>query len=365
MDDGFRAAFSVTVPSVSARLSRYSWRFLVVCAALYVVITALAKVKLAIIGVFVALVMTALLRPMVEMFARRLPRWAAVVLTMLIVLAVVVGLIAFVTANIAGESGRLSAAFQSGSTELLDWLSAGPLRLSTDTIEVTLEQGRRWVAQHEQQLAGQLLGGAATAGQFVTGLMLATFCAVFFLSSGPAMWSWALNQLPEQARGTWDASAQAAWQTFEGYTKGTILVSVSNAVLVTLALWALRVPLALPLGLLVFLASFIPLVGGVFSVAIAAVVAFAFRGPAIALIVVILIPIIGQIEGHVLQPLIMSRSVRLHPVVVVLAVVCGGFVGGLLGAVLSVPVIAVGWSVLSSLRSRITDRTGDPRATAR
>ncbi|MDX6331972.1 MAG: hypothetical protein QOI83_4355, partial [Streptomycetaceae bacterium] len=159
------------------------------------------------------------------------------------------------------------------------------------------------------------------------------------------------DQLPETARPPWDRASRAAWHTFAGYTRGIIIVAASNAVLVGIALLLLRVPLALPLTLLVFFATFIPLIGSPIALAVATVVALAGRGPVIAAVVLVLIVVVGQFEGHVLHPLVMSWAVRLHPVVVAISVIAGSIVAGVIGAVVAVPVVSVAWSVTRALRA--------------
>lgn len=327
----------------------YTWRALVVLAATYLTFVGLGRVKLAVIGLFGALVLTALLRPLVTVLARPVPRWLAVALSLLFALLFFFGLLAFAGFSIAGQVGRLIQPFQAGLTRLADWLQT-TFHVRPRDLESLGIAAREWLRQHQGELAGRAIGGAATVAEILTILALAGFCAIFFLHSGEKMWAWTRDQVPERARETCQRAGRRAWETFEGYVRGTILVALSNALIVTLVLLLLRVPLALPLGLLVFLASFIPLVGGPIALTAAALVTLASRGPFVALIVVILIPVIGQIEGHVLQPLIMSRSVRLHPVVVALTVVCGGLLGGIIGAVVAVPVVAVGWAVISELR---------------
>jgi putative heme transporter len=345
----------------------YAWRLIVVLAAVYLAFVGLARVKLAVVAVFVALVMTALLRPAVDWLARLLPRPFAVLVSMLAGLGLVVGLFASVGVAIAGQSGALVRSFQSGVAALTAWLGTSRLHVRPEDISRVVEQVRVWLTEHRGQLAGQVLGGAGTAAELLTGVAVALFCAVFFLGSGGRMWSWFLDQLSPRAAAGWDRAGRAAWVTFASYSQATVLIAASNATIVAVVLLILRVPLAVPLAVLVFLASFIPLVGGSISLAVAALVAFAARGPWIALAVVILIPVIGQIEGHVLQPLIMGHRVSLHPVVVVLTVVCGSLLGGLLGAVLAVPIVAVGWSVLREMRqqrrpdSRPTSNSGQRR----
>jgi predicted PurR-regulated permease PerM len=181
--------------------------------------------------------------------------------------------------------------------------------------------------------------------------VLAIFCTIFFLASGTSMWRWFMSQVPVRTRSRWYAAAGAGWYTFSGYTRGTVLVAISNGVLAGIFLSILGVPLAAPLAVLVFIGTFIPLIGAPLAMIIAAVVALAADGLLTALIVTLGIAGIGQLEGHVLQPLIMGKQVSLHPVVVALGVTCGTVVGGILGAIIAVPLIAVAWSVFGTLRT--------------
>lgn len=341
-----------TVPPQLQLVAGYAWRLIIVLASVYLVFVGLARIQLAVVAVFGAMVITAVLRPAVDLLARALPRPAAVAISLIGAVAVVAALFAFIGFSVAGQAGAIIGSFNSGISRLDNWLEDGPLHVNARDVDKTLDQARIWLSQHRGQLASQVLGGAGTAAEVFTGILLALFCAIFFLSGGSMMWRWFLGQLPAHARTATDRAARAGWITFEGYVRGTIFIAVSNGVIVAVLLFILRVPLVLPLALLVFLASFIPLVGGALSLTVAAVVALATRGPTVALIVIIVEPILGQIEGHVLQPLIMSRSVHLHPVVVILTVVCGGLLGGIIGAVLAVPTIAVAWSVLVTLRRR-------------
>jgi predicted PurR-regulated permease PerM len=332
------------------RAAGYAWLFLVLAAAVYVLLVILARVWLAAVAIFVALVITALLRPVVDLFDRALPRSLAVATSLIAAAVVILGLLTIVGVSVARQAARLSSQFHGGLRKVTGWLQASPMHLRPQQVDHTVAQGRHWLTRHEGELAGHAASGVGSAAALFTGAVLALFCAIFFLASGERMWTWCLQQIPGATRDRWEVATRAGWATFQGYARATVLVAASNAALVAAALLILRVPLALPLSLLVFLASFIPLVGGAFSLAVAALVTLAARGPAIALVVLILIPILGQIEGHIFQPLIMSRSVRLHPVVVVIAVVCGGLLGGVIAAVIAVPLVAVAWSVVKALR---------------
>jgi predicted PurR-regulated permease PerM len=340
------------VPARLQLVAGYAWRLIIILAAVYLAFVGLARIELAVVAVFGALVITAILRPVVEAVARLIPRAGAVAVSMLTAVVAVAALFAFIGYSVAGQAGAIAGSFNSGISRLTSWLENGPLHLREDDVARAADQVRTWVGEHRGEFAGDILGGAGTTVKGLTGLLVAIFCAIFFLSQGSTMWSWCLHQLPTHARESTSAAARAGWVTFEGYVRGAIIVAASNAVIVAVLLFVLRVPLALPLATLVFLASFIPLVGGALSLVVAAVVALAARGPTVALIVIIVVPILGQLEGHVLQPLIMSRSVNLHPVVVILTVVGGGLIGGLLGAVLAVPTVAVTWSVITAFRRR-------------
>ena len=181
-------------------------------------------------------------------------------------------------------------------------------------------------------------------------LALAVFCSIFFTHSGDKMWHWFQNQLPSAVRPTWRRCGTAAWHTFAGYTRGSILVSAANAIMVGVALKVLGVPLVLPLIILEFVASFIPLIGSPIAMSVATVVALASKGVTTAAVVLVLIVLFGQIEGHVLQPLVMGWSVRLHPVAVAVSVIAGTISAGLLGAVVAVPIVSITWAVIRELR---------------
>lgn len=165
------------------------------------------------------------------------------------------------------------------------------------------------------------------------------------------------------ARERVEIAGRAAWRTFTGYTHGIIVVAATNAVLVGLALFVLGVPLALPLALLEFFAAFVPLIGSPIALGIAAVVALASKGPIVAAVVIALIVVIGQIEGHLLHPIVMSWAVRLHPVVIALSVIAGAIAAGVLGAIVTVPLVSVVWSVHQALqRARRSTQAKPTRA---
>ena len=330
----------------------YVWRVAVLLFAVYFTFVALARLQAVVVAVFIGLVLCAILSPLTGLLARHLRRGIAAALSLLAAIAAVGGLMTFVVTSAASQSGSLSAQFQQGIDQIAAWLDDGPLNLSTADLNAAIEQGRGWVSAHQGVLVSEALNGAGLALELVSGLALALFCALFFLSSGAQMWTWVVEQVPARHRRRFDGAVNAGWTAFAGYTRGILVIALTNAVLVGLVLFLLRVPLALPLAVLVFFASFIPLVGAPIALAIATLVALAGRGPLIALIVLTMIVLIGQFEGHVLHPLVMSRAANLHPLVVVISVASGAVLGGVIGAVVAVPLVSTSWGVIGYLRQQ-------------
>ena len=341
----------------------YAWRLIVVAVAIYLIFVVLAKLTLVAVAVFVGLVLTALLRPLVDLFSRTMPRALAVTATLLLTIVAIGGIFTFVADSVAGQTTKLSAQFISGLNEIERSLSGAPLHIRAVDLTQVGQQIRSWVTQNGGSLAGRALGGAGVAAEVLTGLALAVFCSVFFLNSGTQIWEWLLSQVGGDNR-RWDSAARAGWATFAGYTRGIVIIAATNAALVCVALLILEVPLALPLALLTFFATFIPLIGAPIALFVATLVALAARGPLIALLVLALIVVIGQIEGHLLQPLVMSRAVNIHPLAVALSVACGTVLYGVIGAVVAVPIVAVTWTVWTTLRTQRPSRGEKPPETA-
>lgn len=328
----------------------YAWRLIVVAVAVYAIFVLLGRVQFVGVALFVGLVITALLRPVADRLNRLLPRGLAVMLSLLLGLLLVAGVVTFIVRSVAGQSATLGAQFSDGVNEIERWLRQGPFHMSSAQLSGGIDQARSWLSAHQGTLVGQALGQASVAFEVLTGLALAIFCSIFFISGGDRMWTWFLHQVPRTVRDDLDRAGRAGWGTFAGYTRGIVIVAASNAALVCVALLVLRVPLALPLSLLVFFATFVPIVGAPLALAVATVVALAGRGSLIALCVLVLIVVIGQFEGHVLQPLVMSRAVAIHPVVVVVSVASGTVLAGIIGAIIAVPMVSVAWSIRRTLR---------------
>lgn len=333
-----------------------SWRLLVILAVVVVLVYATARIQLVFVAVFLALVFSSVLRPLVNLLDRWIPRALAVVASLLAAILVMGGIVTFVVQSVRGQWQSLSEEFSAGIQDLLGQLEHLPFGLSVtdEQIQEWIHQGEAWIEANQQDLINRAATGAAEGAgslfEVFAILALATFCTVFFLARGSQMWEWFINQLPARVREKWVIGGEVAWYTFSGFARGTVLVALADGALAAIILSVLQVPLAAPLAVLVFIGAFIPLVGAPAAMVIAMIVALATKGPLIAIVVGLGIALIGQFEGHVLTPLIMGKQVRLHPVAVALSVTSGTLVAGILGAVIVIPIVAVLWAVYAKLR---------------
>lgn len=342
-----------TAPDWLRTMAGVSWRLLVIVAAIVLVFYATSRVQLLFIALFLGLVFSAVLRPVVEFLNRFLPRGLATAIAMLLGISIFAGMLTYVGVSVAGQWVNLSKQFGSGTEDIKNFLISGPLpfKVTNDQINQWIIDGQAWLSQHGGELAGQAAAGAGSVVEVFTALALAGFCTIFFLARGHEMWTWFLNQLPSRIRETWQTAAGAGWYTFSGYTRGTVIIATTDSLLSFVLLSIIGVPLAAPLAVLVLIGAFIPLIGAPTAMIVAMIVALAANGPVSAAIVGIGIALIGQFEGHVLQPVVMGKQVSLHPVVIALVVTAGTLSAGILGAVISVPMVAVAWAIFSRLRS--------------
>ncbi|MGW0615580.1 AI-2E family transporter [Streptomyces sp. NPDC002788] len=345
------------VPKVLRTAAAYAWRLIAVGIVVRVAFSVLGQFHRIAVAVFLGLVITAVLRPVAGLLARFMPRPLAVAAALIGGIVLVLGALALVGETVTEQRSGLEREFVAGIDRIERRLEEPPFRLPANVFDDLQSRIGKLLSEHRSTLISTALSGASRLVEVLTVLALALFCAVFFTHSGERQWQWLCDQFPEGARQRFTIGAGAAWRTFTGYTHGILLVAATNAVLVGIALFALGVPLAVPLALLEFMAAFIPLIGSPIALAVAAVVALASKGALTAAVVVALIVVIGQIEGHLLHPIVMSWAVRLHPVVVALAVVGGAVAAGVIGAVVAVPLVAVVWSVYQALRGVRVTRT--------
>ncbi len=319
----------------------WSWRMIVILGALYVLIYLTARLQLVLTPVAIALLLAGLLQPVVGWMRRKgVPRSLAAVIVLLGGIAAVAGILTLVVNAISSGFGDLSDSVERGVDEVRDWLVQGPLRLSQRQIDDAIDSTTAVLVDNRGTLTAGALETATTVGQLLTGFFLALFVLFFFLRDGREIWLWLVNLLPRTARRDIDGAGLIAWKTLVSYVRATGLVAFVDAVGIGAGLAILGVPLALPLAALVFLGAFVPLIGSFLSGLVAVLVALVSNGPLTALLVLILVLLVMQLEGHLLAPLLLGRAVSVHPLAVILAIAAGLLVAGIVGALIAVPLVA-------------------------
>jgi predicted PurR-regulated permease PerM len=336
------------VPSQVKLASEWAWRLLVigvsVGAALYVVL----RLQLVFGVLFAALVFTAILLPLRRWFERLgLHRGLATAATVIVGLLLVMAAVAGIAAALRGQAHDIGDSVRHGVDQGRNWLKTGPLHLTDQKIDDYVDQISNSLKNNRSRIASGVIGATSTAGEILSGIFLTLFTTIFLLHDGERIWRWLVNILPRSAHQSVDEAGNLAWTSFTGYVRGTAIIALVDAVLIGVGIAIVGVPLALPLAVLVFFGAFIPIVGALVSGFVAVAVALATKGFGAAIIVLVIILLVQQLEGHILQPLVMGRSVHLHPLAIVLTVAAGSLVGGIPGAIVAVPFAAIANTTLT------------------
>ncbi|WP_411083032.1 AI-2E family transporter [Streptomyces sp. cmx-18-6] len=331
------------------------WRLLVLAGTLWVLMQVISAVQLVVLAFSAALLITAMLQPTVVRLKRfGLPHGLATAVTAVLGF-VIIGLVGwFVVWQVMENLDTLSDRVRDGIDELKRWLLDSPFHVTESQINDIAKNLNDTIGTNTEEITSAGLQGVTFMVEFLTGLLLAMFSTLFLLYDGKRIWLWTLKLVPAQARPGVAGAGPRAWRTLTAYVRGTVLVALIDAIFIGLGLYFLNVPLAVPLAVFIFLFAFIPLIGAVVSGALAVVVALVTEGVFTALIALLVVLAVQQIEGHILQPFILGRAVRVHPLAVVLAVATGGLVAGIGGAVVAVPLVAVTNTVVGYLRSYAT-----------
>jgi predicted PurR-regulated permease PerM len=327
------------------------WRLLVLAGTVWVLMRVINAVQLVVLAFVIALLITALLQPTVARLRRYgLPRGPATVLTAILGF-VIMGLIGwFVTWQVMENIDTLSSQIQDGIDELRKWLLHSPFHVTDKQINRIAKNLREAIGANTDQITSAGLEGVTVVVEVLTGILLTVFSTLFLLYDGRRIWEWTLKLVPAAARPGVAGAGPRAWRTLTAYVRGTVIVALIDAIFIGLGIYFLNVPMAVPLAVFIFLFSFIPLVGAVASGALAVIVALVTQGVFTAVMTLVVVLAVQQIEGHVLQPFILGRAVRVHPLAVVLTVAAGGMVAGIGGAVVAVPLVAVTNTVVGYLR---------------
>ncbi|TRW43777.1 AI-2E family transporter [Georgenia yuyongxinii] len=331
------------VPWAVRATAAWSWRLLVIAAAGIVIGYAVITFQIIFVAVLAAILVAVLLEPVATWLRRVLhfPRALASLAAILGTLAVIAGLLVLVGRSIYDGFDALAESALAGFAELQVWLTDGPLGLDDAQIEGWIAQATDQIQANSDVLVSGVANVTGSVTSVVTGAVITVFVLFFFLKEGRSIWQWFVRLVPRGARVRINEAGIRGWVTLGGYARTQILVAFVDAVGIALGALILGIPLALPIGVLVFLFSFIPIVGAFISGAVAVLVALVDQGPGTALIMLGVVLLVQQIEGNVLQPWLQGNALALHPIAILLAVTAGTGIAGILGALFAVPIVAV------------------------
>jgi predicted PurR-regulated permease PerM len=340
---------------ISAALA---WRLIVVAAALYAVGWVIGRLSVVVIPLGIALLLSALLAPAVQkLVAVRFPRGLATAIVLIAGLAVLGGLLTFVVTQFSSGLPQLQRQLNESLNQIKDWLINGPVHLRQEQIQEFINQVFGFLQNNQSWLTDTALTTAGTVGEIVTGFLLTLFITIFFLSGGDGIWTFLVRVAPGRVRNRVDVAGRRGFASLVSYVRATAAVAVVDAVGIGVGLWIVGVPLVIPLATLVFLGAFIPIIGAVLTGGVAVLIALVTNGFIGAVIVLAIVIGVMQLESHVLQPLLLGRAVKLHPLSVVLAITVGLVVGGIAGALMAVPILAV---LNAGVRSLLHEENPDP-----
>lgn len=340
------------VPRALVVAAAIGWRLLVVAGALYVIGVVVGYLAALVVPVAIALLLAALLAPGVGLLVRhRVPRPLAIIVMVIGALAGLGGILTFVVMTFITGLPALQTRLADSINAITGWLTGGPLHLSGQQLQGLRDNLLSALNANQANLTASALTTAATIGQTLAQIVLVVFILVFLLYDGAGIWRFLLGAAPARLRARVDVAGRRSLAALVSYVRATAAVAVADATGIGIGLAVLGVPLTVPLTALIFLGAFIPIIGAVLTGTVAVLVALVTKGLVPALIVLAIIVGVMQLESHVLQPLLLGRAVKLHPLAVVLVISAGLLTAGIAGALLAVPLLAVVNSAVRSLLS--------------
>ena len=342
------------VPLPLQRTGLWSAYLLLTVAGFLAILYLIVRLKIIFIPVFVALLITTLLAPLVAYLRAR--NWKPLLATWTVILGsllLVSGIVALLVPQFTGQFDETRTRATEGFDDVVLWLGEGPLSISEEELDRYIEQATERIQENSDQITGGIVTGLAVTFEFIAGILLVFVLLFFFLKDGPEIWEWTTRLAARRNREHVDEMGRRAWSTLTGYVRGTAVIALVDAILIGIALLLVGNPLWIPLAVITFFGAFFPIVGAVVAGAIAALVTLVTNGVTDALIITGVIVLIQQVEGDVLQPVVMGKAVRLHPIVILVVLTAGAILGGISGAFVSVPAAAVAATVGNYMKTQL------------
>jgi predicted PurR-regulated permease PerM len=320
----------------------WSWRLIAIGIVGYYVLLFVLVIQLVVLPFLGAMVFSALLRPLAARLQRAgLSRLLATWVTFLLATLVIAGIGTLVVYRSTREWHTLVRDLSATSDKLRHWLSTGPLHLKDQDLKNLQQKGLDQLNQHRGAIVSGVVSGASVAVEILAGLVLSAFISFFLIYDGERIWRFVAAPFRGRTAERVDRAALAAWNTLSGYIRGSLVIAAIHGLIMGISLSLLGVPLVAPLTLLVFVTSFVPLVGVLVGGGLAVFVTMGTQGVQAGVILLIILVVEHQLEGHFLQPIIMGRYVELHPLAIALALTAGTILEGVIGAIVAVPLVAM------------------------
>jgi predicted PurR-regulated permease PerM len=342
-DAGDRAArgFYPGVPRWLYTGAAWGWRLILLGFAVYLLARIASMLYLVVVPCTAALLLTALLQPLASRLRRvGFGSMAATWTALLLAIVVLAGVGVVVTERVQAEYPVLVPQVRNTSIQLQSWLAGPPFHLHTTNVEGVIDNFVKYLSQHQSLVEGTVVTGGRIVAEVLGGMVLMLFVTFFLIKDGESIWRWLTSGFHGERRARVNRAGHAAWQAAVHYIRGTVMVAGIHAVVMGVLLSIMNAPLVAPLALLMFIAAFVPLVGALVAGSLAILVVLAAKGWIMALVVLAVLIVMSQLEGHLLQPQVVGKMVRLHPLAVILVLASGGVVAGIYGAIIAVPITA-------------------------
>jgi predicted PurR-regulated permease PerM len=330
-----------SVPRWLQTSAAWSWRLLLLAAALYVAARVAALLYIVVVPCAAAILLTALLQPLTAPLRRRgMSPLAATWCILLLAIVLLGGAGWLVTTRVQADYPSLVTQFKHTTTQVQAWLAGPPFHLHTGSLQQLSNDVVKYLSQHKSAVEGTVVTGSRIVVELLAGVVLCFFVSFFLIKDGTRIWQWLTSRFQPERKRRADLAGAAAWQAVVYYVRGTVAVAAIHAVVLGVTLTIIGAPLVAPLALFMFVAAFVPLLGVLVAGAVALLVVLATKGWIAAIIVLIVMVVMNQLEGHLLQPQVVGKMVRLHPLAVILVLAVGAVVAGIAGAVVAVPITA-------------------------